>query len=162
MPGKGIKMRLIAVAALIAACLAGAAIAQESGIYDSSRVQWEREPDIRAAFRRYMPDRAAQQEVSGAAHVCCTVDRHRRLACVTARETLEGYGFGESTARVMRLYQMTEASYAEWQANPLPIARSMSWHFGAPNAQHDAQFAQFREESRGACLPSATPAPIER
>lgn len=149
-------MRVVAVVMLIVACVAGAAVAQVSGVYDTSNVQWEREVDIRAGFLRYMPERAANEQLSGAASVCCTVDRSRRLDCVTARETQEGYGFGQSTVRFMRLYQMTDASYAAWQADPRPIARTMNWHFGNPDPQRDARFAQFRSESAGLCAASSS------
>lgn len=157
-------MRLLVVAGIFAFCVIGAAVAQEgaagpqtesaqeSGVYNTSNVQWEREPDLREAIVRYRPRRAADENVSGAALVCCTVDNRRRLDCETMLETTEGYGFGNASARVVRLYQMTEASYAEWQLDPRPIARTLRWYIGDPPYSIDAQqLASFVQQARGLC-----------
>ena len=145
-------MRLIVAAALIVSCLAGVALAQQSEAFDTSNIQWEQAPELREVFVRYIPDRAMREEVSGAALVCCTFDRRRRLNCEVARETQEGYGFGQATIRIMRLYRVSETSYAEWQAASQPrISRTMRWYVGEPTPELHARLAEFGESVRGVC-----------
>ena len=147
-------MRWVLVGLVLAASLATAALAQSTHI-GTDRFQWEREPNVREAFVRYVPDRAMNEQVSGSALVCCTVNRRRRLDCEIVRESQPDYGFGDATERFMRLYTMSEASYAEWQANPQRIARTMRWYVGDPTPETHARLAALGEEWRGLCSPPA-------
>lgn len=143
-------MRWAFVGLVLAASLAGAALAQDEQL-TTDRFQWERAPNIREAFVRYVPPRAINDQVSGAALVCCTVNRRRQLDCEIAAESQPDYGFGNATVRFMRLYTMSEASYAEWQADPKPIARAMRWYVGDPTPETFARLAAIGETWRGLC-----------
>lgn len=149
-------MRWVIVGAVLAASLTGAALAQNDPL-TTDRFQWEREPNVREAFVRYVPPRAIDDQISGAASVCCTVNNRRRLECEIAAESQPDYGFGNATVRFMRLYTMSQASYAEWQADPKPIARTMRWFVGDPTPETFARLAALGEEWRGLCsAPSET------
>ncbi len=142
-------MRWVLVGLVLTASLAGAALAQNDQL-TTDRIQWERVPN-HEAFVRYVPHRAVNDQVSGAAHVCCTVNRRRHLDCQFAAESQPEYGFGDATVRFMRHFRMTESSYAEWQVNPERIARTMRWYVGEPTAETHARLAEFGQEVRGLC-----------
>jgi protein TonB len=66
------------------------------------KARWTRFPDS-AALGQYYPDRAANDEVEGAATVECTVlDKAGHVRCTALSEIPGNYGFGKATVRMVQ------------------------------------------------------------
>lgn len=113
-------MRIIIVAAIVASCLAGVALAQERRppprVEDGRfRAEWERTSQ---EFSRYYPQAALEREAPGMATLCCAPRANRMLDCRVAEEFPAGLGFGEATLRTASEFKMSANSYAAYQSDP--------------------------------------------
>ena len=116
--------------------------------------RWDQQADARAFARNY-PDRALQENLSGAAVMCCTVNPDRTLNCLTPLEWPAGYGFGEATLAISREFRLSEASYAEISNDPNHlIRRTIRWLVPSGSSEIPAEF---REAAATACDGPAVP-----
>jgi len=114
-------MRLAAVA-LVAACLASAALAQE--IVEPA---FDVEPSSAELVRHY-PPQALAQNVSGIAVLCCAPQSDGSVACEVSSEWPEGQGFGAASVTASTVYRLTPQSLADLQTQPGARVRiSMMW-----------------------------------
>lgn len=141
-------MRLVAIAALVLASIAGASFAQESSeppfVY-----RWERQPDARDFARRY-PNSA--RDVSGAAVMCCTINEDRTLDCRVPFEWPQGSGFAAATLSLSREFRLSEESYAEVQGTERArIRRTIRWIMAPGSPELDAAFARISAQTQAIC-----------
>lgn len=140
-------MRLVLVTAVVALCLAGAALAQSA-----PAVQWDEEPTARDFAHAY-PDRARDQNVAGYSLLCCTVLPNRRLSCEVAVAWPGGYGFDRAGQDVIQQYRMTQEAFATWPGGDARIRRGVAWRTGASTPGLEAALAQIHEATKSTCTP---------
>jgi hypothetical protein len=118
-------MRMLAAVAVIAACIAGAALAQEAPLVFVPR--WEAEPQP-ADYVRLYPRRALNQNVSGVAILCCTPRADRGMDCRVGREWPADQGFGAASLEAAQSFRLTQTSYDDFQTHSdTQIRLSMMW-----------------------------------
>lgn len=152
-------MRLIFAAAFVAICVAGAAIAQETPPADAPaavpppvvQLPWRRQPDARDFAHAY-PSRAADQGLSGAAVMCCTVRADGRLDCTVPFSWPRDYGFDEATLRISQEFRLDEQWAAEHAGGR--IRRQIVWVMGSRTPELDAVLTRIREGTQNLCGPA--------
>jgi hypothetical protein len=118
-------MMRLASAAVVALCIAGAALAQEAPMMFIPEFEAEPAP---ADLVRHYPPRALQQNTSGIAILCCTPRADRSVSCEVSSEWPEGQGFGAASAAASVGYRLSELSHADLAARPETRVRiSMLW-----------------------------------
>jgi len=118
-------MRALAAALIIAACIAGAALAQEAPLVFAPH--WEAEPQP-ADYVRLYPRQALNQNVSGVAVLCCTPRADRGMDCRVAREWPADQGFGAASLNAAQRFRLTQTSYDDFQSHSdTQIRLSMMW-----------------------------------
>ncbi len=148
-------MRIVLmVSALIAACIASAAIAQEQA---PTPFQWEERPTARS-FSRARPQRSYSEGVSGYSLMCCSVRPDRRLSCEVAVDWPSGYGFDRAAQRVMGDFRLTEESYAALADQDVRIRRGIVWLVGGATPEFEAALGQIHEATKATCMPSGVEA----
>ena len=149
-------MRIIIAAAIVASCLAGAALAQNNAT-DPLTFEYDRRPG--AEFARRYPQAGVDNEVPGAAVLCCSINEQRRFDCETAFEWPQGLGFGEASVSVMEEHRLTQESYDRFMAGPhaaLPFRRMMRWVLpGSMTPETTAAMNRINEETQNICAPAA-------
>lgn len=119
-------MRIAFIAATIAVCLTGAALAQGQGPL-AFRPTWDVEPTPQQNVAHY-PRRALAQNISGIAVVCCRPRADRSLDCSINREWPEGHGFGAATQTATQAYRLSPESALDLERRPnVQIRLSMIW-----------------------------------
>lgn len=141
-------MRVAVAAAIIASCIAGAAIAQNA----APAVQWEEQPDARDFAHAY-PERARDQNVAGYSLLCCSVLPNRRLSCEVAAAWPSDYGFDRAGRDVIQQYRMTPDAFAAWPGGDARIRRGVVWRTGASTPELEAALAQIHEATKNTCTP---------
>jgi hypothetical protein len=141
-------MRLVLIAAIVFASVAGASVAQDSPppafVY-----RWERQPAAHDFARRY-PNSA--HDVSGAAVMCCSVKEDRTLDCTVPFEWPQGSGFAAATLSLSREFRLSEASYAEVQGTERArIRRMIRWVMAPGSPELDAAFARISSQTQAIC-----------
>lgn len=155
-------MRFLGVVSIVAACVAGAALAQdtapppvaaadETPQPTPAQLRWVRQPDARAFAHAY-PSRAAGQRVPGSAVMCCTILSNGRLDCTVPFEWPRDYGFGEATLRISREWRLDENSAAQYVGGR--IRRQIVWLMGSPTQELDDAITRIREGTRNVCGPA--------
>lgn len=118
-------MQKITAIALIAACIAGAALAQEGPLVFTPT--WDVEPTPQQNVTHY-PRQALAQNVSGIAVVCCRPRADRSLDCGISSEWPAGHGFGAATQRAASAYRLSPQSALDLEQRPnVRIRLSMMW-----------------------------------
>jgi hypothetical protein len=141
----------IAAFAFIAACLAGAALAQEPPMMFVPT--FDAQPSAAELVRHY-PPQALQQNTSGIAIVCCTPRPDRSVACEVSSEWPEGQGFGAASVAASSSYRLTQQSAADLEARPGTQVRiSMLWAGPVILPQTIDRLRQIDGETMEACLP---------
>ncbi|MCX7359313.1 MAG: hypothetical protein NT015_14370 [Alphaproteobacteria bacterium] len=153
----------IAVFAVVAIAIAGAAIAQETQTPATPplRITWDARPDAQDFARNY-PQDALNQQMSGAALLCCTVNEARGLDCTVPVEYPEGQGFGAATLVLASKFTMSADSYAVVRDTQEGRFRTtIRWMMPDETPEAVAVgFEAFRERARNVCpVPPAAPAP---
>jgi hypothetical protein len=154
-------MRGVAVVLLIAICVSGAALADVVPQPNTPDIQWEDRPQART-FARHYPEGAANQGVSGAAVLCCSVNSRRFLDCEVAFEWPQGFGFGEASIAAARDFRMTEESYAQLHDAPAgSIRRTIRWMLPdrATSAEVNAAFSRISQAALQMCPAAVSEAP---
>jgi len=150
-------MRIVIVTAIVASCLAGAALAQ-SNAADAQGFEYERRAG--AEFSRRYPQAALDRQLPGAAVICCRVNEQRRFECETAFEWPQGYGFGDATVSVAEDHRLTQASYDRLMASPqrdVPFRRMMRWVLpGSMTPETTAALDRINEETQNICTSPMT------
>lgn len=146
-------MRFLAALAVVGSIVAtAAALAQDAP--PPMRYTWDQQPDA-MAFARAYPMRAQQEEMNGAAVLCCSVNEDRTLNCTAPLEWPADYGFGEASLTIARYFRMSEASYAEISGDPNhTVRRTIRWVL--PDRMSEPP-PEFREAARNACNGPAAP-----
>lgn len=117
-------MRIVA-ALIVAACVAGAAVAQEGPL--AFRPTWDVEPTPQQNVA-YYPRQALAQNISGIAVVCCRPNADRSLNCNVNSEWPAGHGFGAATQRASQAYRLSPDSALDLERRPnVQIRLSMIW-----------------------------------
>lgn len=153
-------MRSLAAAVVIVACIAGAALAQDSPPPARFQPQWDERPSARD-FARHMPLDVIENGVPGVVHLCCTPRDDRRLDCRVGFEWPQQRGFGDASLRIAQTFRLTPDSLAAFRSNPeawlqIPILFRPSH---AP-PQFEGISQRIREGTRGLCAPAgADPGP---
>ena len=161
-------MRWFSSAIVIAACIAGAALAQDDQgpTTDSAQAaeaispeqsapaftpQWE---DRSARLARMYPTRALERGMAGIVHLCCTARADRRLDCNVAIEWPENQSFGSTALRYANGLRLTESSYAELltQQNQT-IHFPFRWHTEPAPEELDGIARQVRAQAVDICGP---------
>ncbi len=160
---KGKLMRRTIAACLITACIASVALAQEASQLPEpseaaeppqpapAQLRWARQPDARAFSRNY-PSRAANQGISGAAVVCCSILADGHLDCTVPFAWPRDYGFDEATLRISGEFRLTEESAAQLAGGR--IRRQIVWIVGTRTPELDAVLTRIREGTQNACGPA--------
>lgn len=158
-------MRGLAAAVVVAACVGGAALAQdvpppiaEGAVAapdgQSAPVftpQWE---DRGRRLARMYPTNALERGVAGIVHLCCTARTDRRLNCRVAIEWPEDHSFGSTALRYASGLRLTEASYAELQTQQTQtIQFPFRWHVEPPPAELDGIVRSVRAQATDVCGP---------
>src|SRR5262249_52877265 len=113
----GTSMRMLAAAAVIAACIASAALAQEEApTLQRFEPQWASRPSARD-FARYTPSSLVERGAPGVAHLCCTARDDGRLDCRSGFEWPEGGGYGAASVRIAHGFRLTPESLAAYRAD---------------------------------------------
>lgn len=147
-------MKGIATFILVAASLAGAALAQQGGAPAAFTPEYETLPTTDQRMSN-LPRRLLRQNLSGVAVLCCDVRDDRRLDCAVSTEWPEASGFGHAALRVARYYRLTPQSQAEFMARPGAKVRLVqSWRGVDPDSAALAEIARIGRETAFACLPS--------
>ena len=119
-------MRVLAAALALGACIAGAALAQDT----SPLVfvpRWEAEPSG-ADYVRLYPRAALNQNVSGVAVLCCTPRADRGLDCRVGHEWPAAQGFGAASLQAAQHFRLTQTSYEDFQTHSdTQIRLGMMW-----------------------------------
>ena len=112
-------MRLLVLAGVIAACVVGAALAQDESPSAPDEPQRFTPRYARTSVPQLSPYPAEQMgRRSGAVVLCCRPDAERRLSCSIAFEAPARRGFGEAVLRYQQqMNLLTEESYAAYQAS---------------------------------------------
>jgi hypothetical protein len=143
-------MRL-AVSALIAACLAGAALAQEPPMVFVPT--FDAQPSAAELVRHY-PPQALRENVSGIAILCCTPRPDRSVACEVSSEFPEGRGFGAASVAASSGYRLAAQSHADLEARPGTRVRiSMLWAGAVILPETVDRLRTIDGETMEACLP---------
>lgn len=151
LPGK-LTMRLVVISSLVAACLAGAALAQEAPPAEQApiRLTWSEQPNAQDFARAY-PRRALHQGAQGAAILCCQVRADGTLDCSIGFEWPRDYGFGEATLRIAREFRLSEESASIAAGGR--IRRMIVWQTGDRTPQLDSVLTRIREGTANVCGP---------
>jgi hypothetical protein len=144
-------MRTIAIAAVIAASIVGASLAQEAPL--AFRPTWEVEPTPTQIVAHY-PRQALAQNVSGIAVLCCTPRADRSIECAVNSEWPASQGFGAASQRASQGYRLSEQSHTDLAARPgTQVRLSMLWAGSVITEEtRDTLFTMDRETAE-ACLP---------
>jgi hypothetical protein len=126
-------MRWIAIASVLALCLARAALAQSQSApaAEAFRPAFERPSED---VRRYYPTRALERGVPGIVLLCCRAREDRSLDCSPGAEWPQRHDFGPASLRLAETLRLTPDSYLQlraraqqtfllpvrWQAPPVP------------------------------------------
>jgi hypothetical protein len=143
--------RLAAV--VIAACVAGAALAQDEAP-PRFEPQWEERPSARD-FARHMPRDLVENGVASVVHLCCTPRDDRRLDCRVAFEWPQQRGFGDASLRIARGFRLTPDSQAAFRADAnawlqIPFVFQPSH----PPREFEGISQRIGERTRGLCAPA--------
>lgn len=148
-------MRSSAIA-LVAFCLAGAALAQSPPTLFTP--DFEAEPSPQQLVRHY-PQRALRQNISGIAVLCCTPRPDRSLDCVAHSEWPAGQGFGAASVSAAQGYRLPPDSYADTQARRgISVRVSLMWAGSVASADTIATLQQMDRDSMYACHQADTQA----
>ena len=143
-------MRL-AAAALIAACIAGAALAQEPPFMFVP--EFDAEPSPVELVRHY-PPQALRDNISGIAILCCTPRPDRSVSCEVSSEYPEGQGFGAASVAASPSYRLSQQSHADLEARPGTRVRiSMLWAAATFDPRTIDELRRIDGETIEACLP---------
>lgn len=154
-------MRFAVAAAALVACIASAALAQDSPppISEAAaeaapapvarQLHWVRQASARHFANAY-PSRAAGAGLSGAAVLCCTVLADGRLDCTVPFEWPSGYGFGEATLRIARELQLANGEELEGGR----LRRQIAWIMGSRTPELDDVLTRIREGTQNICGPT--------
>jgi hypothetical protein len=142
-------MRLVIVASVIAACIAGAAIAQET---TAPAIQWDERPSP-SDFANAYPSRARDASVAGYSLLCCSVRANRRLDCEVAVAWPSDYGFDRAGEDVAEQFRMSRESFAAWPGGDARIRRGIVWRRGAATPELQAALAQIHDATKATCTP---------
>jgi hypothetical protein len=148
-------MRVFAI--LLAAACVAASMAWAEPIA-REQVRWVRQPDARA-FARLYPDRAVNNEISGTAVLCCTVNDDGSLNCTAPFEWPQGYGFGEATVAISHEFSVAPETVEAARATPNAyLRRQIRWQMGSPPTEIAAAFTRIAEATQNICEAPAAPA----
>jgi hypothetical protein len=137
--------------AVIAACVAGAALAQEPPMMFVPT--FDAQPSSAELVRHY-PPQALQQNTSGIAILCCTPRPDRSVECEVSSEWPEGQGFGAASVAASSSYTLTQQSAADLEARPGTQVRiSMLWAGPVILPQTIDRLRQIDGDTMEACLP---------
>jgi hypothetical protein len=143
--------------AILAAALCAAASVVWAEPIARDQVRWVRQPDA-TVFTRHYPDRAQDNNVSGAAVLCCTVNDDGSLSCAAPFEWPQGYGFAEATIAVSREFRVAPETVEAARAMPNAyIRRLVRWQLGPQTSQVAAAFTRIAEETQNICEAPAAP-----
>lgn len=150
-------MRHIAVAALIVACLAGTALAQDAQPAEPNasattvpvQLNYLRRPNARAFAVNY-PRRALHDGIAGTAVMCCTILSDGHLDCTAPFEWPTGYGFGEATLRIAPDFVIADAETLAGGR----IRNQVIWMMGESTPELDAVLTRVRQGTRDICGPT--------
>jgi hypothetical protein len=139
---------------LIGACVAGAALAQESSGRPGFSPTYESRPGPEDFIHNY-PQPAYDQGITGAADLCCTARPDRTLDCRVGAEWPAGHGFGAASLAVAQRFRLTEESYARFaEEEGAWVQPGVRWVVeGTPRDAVSAAFARFNEAVRNVCVP---------
>jgi hypothetical protein len=113
-------MRYLACTGILLLCLAGAALAQED-IAPPPAAETRFVPAYEQRVGHplqvpLVPTRVLDRLISGSSLVCCTPRADRSLECAVVFEAPEREGMGGMALAIMETRQLTEASFAEYNA----------------------------------------------
>jgi hypothetical protein len=146
-------MRIIVATAIVASCLAGASLAQNT----TPVIQWADQPDARDFAHAY-PDRAREERVAGYSLLCCSVLPNRRLSCEVAVAWPSNYGFDRAGRDVIQQYRLTEEAFASWPGGDARIRRGVVWRAGASTPELEAALSQIHDATKSTCMPAGAEA----
>lgn len=143
-------MRLVA-SAIIAACVASAALAQEAPLMFVP--QFDAEPSPAQLVGHY-PAQALRDNISGIAILCCTPRSDRSVLCEVSSEYPEGQGFGAASVAASPGYRLSQQSHADLDARPGTRVRiSMLWAAATFDPRTIDELRRIDGETIEACLP---------
>jgi hypothetical protein len=113
------------VAVLLAAILAGGALAQEEGVArDADAEVFQPAYESRSHHSRpFFPERALRRQAHGIVHLCCRAREDRTLDCSVGFETPERLRFGAASLNLVQDLRLTPASYEQLQQRPAQAFR---------------------------------------
>lgn len=148
-------MRAIAIAVLLAACLAGAALAQSEAPI-AFVPSWDVEPTPAQNVAHYPAD-ALAQNLSGIAVVCCRPRADRSLECEINSEWPTGHGFGAATRRASAAYVLSADSALDLERRPdVRIRLSMIYAGAVITDETRTRLLTMDHETLEACLAPVT------
>lgn len=143
-------MRWLA-AALVAACIASAALAQDDTSPLVFTPRWEAEPSG-ADYVRLYPRAALNQNVSGVAVLCCAPRADRGMDCRVGREWPDGQGFGAASLEAARRFRLTQTAYEDYQTHSdTQIRLGMMWAAAVVSQETRDRLASIDRESGFVC-----------
>lgn len=144
-------MRRLAVAAAFAACIAGAALAQNDTSPLVFTPRWEAEPSG-ADYVRLYPRAALNQNVSGVAVLCCTPRADRGMDCRVGHEWPEGQGFGAASLQAAQRFRLTQTAYEDYQTHSdTQIRLGMMWAAAVVSQETRDRLASIDRETGFVC-----------
>jgi len=150
---KDFAMKRLTALILAAACIAGAAFAQQGGAPMVFVPEFAAQPSQADYISNY-PPRALRENVSGIAVLCCDPREDRGLDCAVSSEWPEARGFGEASLRATQAYRLTPPSHADLVARPgVKVRLSVRWVGPVPDEAAIATLRRLDGETAFACLP---------
>jgi hypothetical protein len=141
----------LAASAIIAVCLAGAALAQEPPFVFVP--EFDAQPSPTELVRHY-PPQALRDNVSGIVILCCTPRPDRSVSCEVSSEFPEGRGFGAASVAASSGYRLTPLSYGDLEARPgTRVCISMLWAGTVILPRTVDELRRIDGETMEACLP---------
>jgi hypothetical protein len=151
-------MRWLAAACLIAACITGAALAQNDAAPLVFTPRWEAEPSP-ADYVRLYPRAALNQNISGVAVLCCTPRADRSLDCRVGHEWPAAQGFGAASLEAAQRFRLTQTAYEDYQAHSdTQIRLGMMWAAAVVSQETRDRLASIDRETGFICADLAVTA----
>lgn len=153
-------MRGLLTTAVVAVCIAGAALAQTGAVPD---LEFEQLP-VGQDYARAYPNDALNAGQEGVGVLCCTIREDRTLDCESRFEAPRNFGFGTASLAIARRFRVTPESYAAYQAGPnagRPFRRLISWTMEDVSPEWRRYMVAVREQTANICEPGAPSAPAQ-
>lgn len=152
-------MRTIVSLALVAACIATAALADDpvprAAANGEITPDWSRRPEARDFARNY-PEAALESGISGIVILCCTPREDRTIDCASALDWPRGHGFAEAAETISERFRISEETATLYRETPNAWMQvEIRMNVMGRQRQFEPHFQTIRDATQTLCMPAA-------